>query len=407
MSMVEWISREKKDSLILFVHGLKGGLDTWDFNEETSFPKLLAADEDISNVFDIACFNYFTKFTQTYAKTTGLLARIFSGKKKLERNLPTDEIAELLYTEIRVTLTDYSRIIIIAHSMGGLISKNLILKKVEHEEQSNIIGFISLAVPHSGAKLANLTSMVSSNAQLVDLGLLSEATDILNRRWLNCSKRLPVTRYVYGSHDTIVDKKSALPMDSERNNSIAVNEGHSSICKPENSLSTVFVAVKQFIQQINLEAPKKICVERFTDEQQYDNEYFVLKMIVADIHQDIAKHAKEYYYNAELARNIFTSDYDRELLSHLYSKIREIYQEEYEQHIANSVSPDKFIAAVHRRITQEDKSSLDSLIKSLETVHKKGMLHQLANKNDRDIVWSSGTSVETLERLRRGNYEGK
>lgn len=407
MSMVEWISHEKKDSLILFVHGLNGGLETWNCNEETSFPKLLAEDEDISNVFDVACFNYFTKFTQTYAKTSGLLARIFSGKKKLERNLPTDEIAELLYTEIRVTLSDYSRIIIIAHSMGGLISKNLILKKVEHEEQSNIIGFISLAVPHSGAKLANITSMVSSNAQLVDLGLLSEATDTLNRRWLNCSKRLPVTRYVYGAHDTIVDKKSALPMDSERNNSIAVNEGHSSICKPENNSSTVFVAVKQFIQQINLEAPKKICVERFSDEQQYDNEYFVLKMIVADIHQDIAMHAKEYYYNAELARNIFTSDYDRKLLGHLYSKIREIYQEEYEQHIANSISPDKFIAAVHGRITREDKSSLDSLIKSLETIHKKGMLHQLANKNDRDIVWSSETSIETLERLRRGNYEGK
>ncbi|EOO5701885.1 hypothetical protein FRO72_RS24775 [Escherichia coli] len=42
MSMVEWISHEKKDSLILFVHGLNGGLETWNFNKETSFPKLLA-----------------------------------------------------------------------------------------------------------------------------------------------------------------------------------------------------------------------------------------------------------------------------------------------------------------------------------------------------------------------------
>lgn len=52
--------------------------------------------------------------------------------------------------------------------------------------------------------------MVSSNAQLVDLGLLSEATDTLNRRWINCSKKLPITRYVYGSHDTIVDKKKRI-----------------------------------------------------------------------------------------------------------------------------------------------------------------------------------------------------
>lgn len=407
MSMVEWIRRENKDSLILFVHGLNGGLDTWDFNKDVSFPKLLSLDEDISTGFDVACFNYFTKFTQTYAQSKGILARFWAGKKKIEKNLPTDEIAELLYTEVRVTLSEYSRIIIIAHSMGGLISKNFILKKIEHEEQSNIIGFISLAVPHSGAKLASITSMVSSNAQLVDLALLSEATDTLNRRWLNCSKRLPVTRYIYGAHDAIVDKKSALPMDSERKNSIAVNEGHSSICKPENNTATVFVAVKQFIQQINLEAPKKISIERLEDEQQYDNEYFVLKMIVADIHQDITMHAKEYYYNAELMRNVFTSDYDRALLGYLYSKIREIYQEEYEQHIANSIAPDKFISTVHARISREDKLSLDSLIKSLETVHKKGMLHQLANKKDRDIVWSSGTSIETLEELRRGSNEGK
>ncbi|WP_147194792.1 ABC-three component system protein [Pantoea sp. CCBC3-3-1] len=405
MSMVEWISEEKKDSLILFVHGLKGGMDTWDFDADISFPKLLALDEDISNVFDIACFNYFTKFTQTYAKTSGILARIFSGKNKIEKNLPTDEIAELLYTEIEINLDSYSRIIIVAHSMGGLISKNVILKKIEHEEDSKIIGFISLAVPHSGAILGNITSLVSSNAQLVDLKLLSNATDELNRKWLNCINNVPITRYIYGAHDSVVDKKSALPMDSERKNSFAVNESHSSICKPNNNQSTVFVAVKKFIHFINAQAPKKIFIERLTDEQQYNNEYFVLKMIVADIHQDITMHAKEYYYNAELIRNVFTSDHDQLILSHLYSKIREIYQEEYEQHIASSVSPDKFIATVHARISKEDKTSLSSLLKSLETVHKKGMLHQLANSNDKDIVWSSETNMDKLEKLRRGEYE--
>lgn len=75
--MVEWISHEKKDSLILFVHGLNGGLETWNFNKETSFPKLLAEDEDIGNVFDIACFNYFTKFTQTYAKNVRIMGSYF------------------------------------------------------------------------------------------------------------------------------------------------------------------------------------------------------------------------------------------------------------------------------------------------------------------------------------------
>ncbi|MCE0845168.1 GPI inositol-deacylase [Buttiauxella sp. A2-C1_F] len=405
MSMVEWISRENKNSLILFVHGLKGGLDTWENSEGISFPMLLTEEEDIKDSFDVACFNYFTTFTQTYASTKGVLARILSRTKRKERNIPTDEIAELLYTEININLSNYERIIIIAHSMGGLISKNLILKKAEYEESSNIVGFISLAVPHSGAKIANIASLVSTNAQLVDLSLLSNATDDLNRRWINASKKLPVTRYIYGTYDSYVDKKSALPMDSERKNSFAVNDDHGSICKPENSQSMVFIAVKKFITEIDKAEPNSIVVERFLDAQQYDNEYFVLKMIVADIHKDIAQNAKEFYYNAELVRNIFTSDYDRKILSQLYAKIRTIYQEEYESHIADSISPDKFIAGVHARISREDKASLDTLIKSLDSVHKKGMLHQLANKNDRDIVWSSATCLKDLEKLKRVDNE--
>lgn len=405
MSMVEWISRENKNSLILFVHGLKGGLDSWEHSEGITFPTLLIEEEDIKNTYDVACFNYFTTFTQTYAKSKGILARILSRTKKKERNIPTDEIAELLYTEININLSNYERVIIIAHSMGGLIAKNLILKKAEYEEVSNIVGFISLAVPHSGATIANIASLVSTNAQLVDLSLLSDATDSLNRRWINTTKKLPMTRYVYGTYDSYVDKKSALPMDSERKNSFAVNDDHTSICKPENNQATVFVAVKRFISEIGKAEPAQIVIERFLDEQQYDNEYFVLKMIVADIHHDIAKNAKEFYYNAELIRNIFTSDYDRNVLSHLYAKIRTIYQEEYESHIADSVLPDKFIAGVHARISREDKASLDCLIKSLDSVHKKGMLHQLANKNDRDIVWSSETCLNDLEKLKRGDNE--
>ncbi|WP_432806733.1 ABC-three component system protein, partial [Mesobacillus maritimus] len=32
--------------------------------------------------------------------------------------------------------------------------------------------------------------------------------------------------------------------------------------------------------------------------------------------------------------------------------------------------------------------------------HKKGMLHQLANKLDRDIIWSPDTSLDSLNSLR-------
>ncbi|EMU6154737.1 hypothetical protein WN993_001021 [Yersinia enterocolitica] len=400
MSMIEWVRKENKKNLVLFVHGLKGGLDSWDFDHSISFPKLLAGEADLVNVFDIACFNYFTTFTNTYGAAKSVWQRLFGSTRKLSQNLPVDELSELLITEIDITLSDYDKIIIVAHSMGGLVTKNCILKKIKDESQRTIAGFISLAVPHSGALLAKFPSLISSNAQLVDLNVLSDTTDQLNRDWLKEKDKLPITKYIYGSHDIIVNKKSALPMDSVRINSTAVDEDHFSICKPNDNKKTVFTAVKKYIIEIMDEIPVQLEIADFVDESQYDNEYFVLKMMIADVHEDITRHAKEYYYNAELARNIFTSDHDREILSNLYRKIRMIYQEEYEFHIANKTLPDLLISRVHSRISNEDKGRLDSLLRNLDTVHKKGMLHQLANNKSKDVVWSSLTSLDSLDKLK-------
>lgn len=138
----------------------------------------------------------------------------------------------------------------------------------------------------------------------------------------------------------------------------------------------------------------------FKDDSQYDKEFFFLKMIIADVHSDIAKHAKEYYYNAELARNVFTSDHDREILGSLYRKIREIYQTQYHDSIANHNTSNQLLASIHKKIEDEDKVKLLSLLNSLDSVHKKGMLHQLANKLDRDVIWSPETSLASLHDLR-------
>lgn len=101
-----------------------------------------------------------------------------------------------------------------------------------------------------------------------------------------------------------------------------------------------------------------------------------------------------------MARNIFTSDRDRETLSVLYRKIREIYQTQYHDSIANHNTANQLLAAIHKKIEDEDKIKLSSLLDTLDSVHKKGMLHQLANKLDRDIIWSPDTSLDSLNSLR-------
>ncbi|EBB2957306.1 hypothetical protein CJR17_07740, partial [Salmonella enterica] len=138
----------------------------------------------------------------------------------------------------------------------------------------------------------------------------------------------------------------------------------------------------------------------FKDDKQYDNEYFVLKMIIADVHEDITNHAKEYYYNAELARNLFTSDHDRAILDNLYRKIKNLYQTQYQIAISERLSSDQLLAAIHSKIDNEDKNELVSLLASLDNLHKKGMLHQLANKLNRDVIWSPDTTVDSISELR-------
>ena len=404
MSMLEWVKKEKNPNLILFIHGLNGGIDTWSYSEEISFPSLIATNKSMQSAYDIACFNYFSTLTNTYGNAKSWAKRLFSSLKKKQKNLPVDEIAELLRTELEVNLSDYENIIFVAHSMGGLIAKACILKQLEEEQVSSVKGFISLAVPHSGAKIANIGGLISKNVQLDDLGVLSNTIDDLSRKWLH-TPNTPKTKYIYAANDSYVDKKSALAIDSIKKDSRAVDEDHSSICKPMDTEQTIYKAVLKDIADFEEYFSSTLPLENFIDNNQFDTQFFVIKMVLADIHESIQGHAKEYFYNAELARKIFTSDADREKLGRLYKKIKHMYQEELERHISEATTSDKLISSVHSRIMSEDKLYLNELLNSIDSIHKKGMLHQLANKADGTILWSLDTCLNELSNIKSGSQE--
>lgn len=399
--MLDWVKKEDHSNLILFVHGLKGGVETWRHSPEVSFPDMLGTNPKLSENFDIACFKYFTSFTTTYGVSKSVWGKIFGSFNKIRGNLPIQELGQLLQGEIDVHLSGYKGIYIIAHSMGGLVAKACILKQIEELDHSLVKCFISLAVPHGGAKAANLASLISSNVQVGDLGVMSSAVDKLGRDWLELHNP-PYTKYIYASHDPVVDKKSALPFGSKTKDCLAVDEDHTSICKPANADQTVYKAVVRYIVECESQCKPPLQVKKFVDEKQYDDHYFFLKMILADVHQVIAGHAKGYFFNAEAARKIFTSEYDQERLSELYETIRSIYQQEYQYHVAHGTSSNVFIEAVHRRIYEERDGYLKTVLAGLTDGHKKGMLHQLADALDLSVVWSEDTSIEAIEKL-RGN----
>lgn len=393
--MITWVNLENKPNAIIFVHGLKGGQETWSHDATTSFPQMLALDPQLSDRYDVGCFNYFTTFTTTYGVSKSLFSRIFGSLRKLRKNLPITELAELLRTEFEVNLSNYEKVIVIAHSMGGLISKACILSHLNETQSTPVTGFISLAVPHAGAKIANIGALISSNVQLGDLSPLSDAIDQLSRDWLN-SINPPPAKYIYASHDLVVDKKSALAVESQKKDSSAVDEDHFSICKPKNQDETVYKAVVKYILEFESLKKDPLTIQEFEDNNQYDGHFFVLKMIIAEVHEAITSHAKGYFFNAEEARKLFTSDHDKKLLGELYKKVRNVYQQEYEFHIANKTTTDQLVSSVHSKIMSEDDSYLKTLLSDMDSVHKKGMIHQLADKNDTSIVWSATTTIEDL-----------
>jgi hypothetical protein len=397
--MLQWVQNERKPNLVLFVHGLKGGVDTWAYDNVTSFPKLLFQDKEINESCDIAYFNYFTTFTDIYGAAKGVWNKIFGSKKAL-KNLPITEIAQLLKSEFTISLIDYKSIIVVAHSMGGLITKSCILSQIEESDITPVNGFVSLAVPHIGAMKANLaSSLITSNIQIKDLSILSDAIDGITRKW-TASQLKPNTKYIYGTYDNIVDKKSAVPYDAAHKSIIAVDEDHISISKPKDKSQNVFKIVKQEILSL-IKTNNSLKIETLENQDEFNTEYFVLKLIIADVHKKITNHAKGYFYNAELARKIFTSDKEIEELEKLYNKIKNIYEEEFGNHIANKTTSDQLISSVHQKISQDDQTYLKTFLNNMDNIHKKGMLHQIANNANDTILWSANTNFEDLLKMKK------
>lgn len=403
--MIKFISQNGKNNLILFVHGFTGDSSTWRNGDAPSFPELLAVDPEISNNYDVAEFGYFTKLLNLFAKTgraATVIKRLFSiSHGKLSKNISIEEIGNLLRTEIRFKLQDYDNVLVVAHSMGGLVTKSVITTDIQENIPSKIKLFLSLAVPHHGAEAATFGKLISSNLQIEGLAPLNEFIHKINDDWLKTSLR-PTTKYFYGVYDSVVKKTSAVPSDKENSDVISVNEDHSSITKPGDTESTTYIAVRNLILDFEKNDPgiSNLEHQELTDETDFNDELFVLKLISADIHKTSIRDAKEVFLNAEYIRKIFSSKSDQKRLSGLYTKIRSIYQNSYSKYVHDGIpNSGLLLADVHESILNEDKKFLETFIPFINAIHKQGMLHQLANSEDENIWWVKDGSIDSLRML--------
>jgi len=113
-------------------------------------------DKNIANKYDLCLFTYHTKLTDYFTKST------FFRRGRLVNNSIND-IAKLLSSSIKYPCAKYENIVLIGHSMGGLIAKKLILEDLKASTTSKIKLYISLATPHSGSNFAILGKAILGN----------------------------------------------------------------------------------------------------------------------------------------------------------------------------------------------------------------------------------------------------
>jgi len=162
----------KTPKLIVLIHGvLGGGATSWgDPTQETFWPAMIAADGRFVD-FDIYIVNYLTPLLQTAPD-------IYETASN-----------ELSVIENRGLFSRYGEIHFIAHSMGGLIVKNMLVKlrsSLENQKLRRAKSVVFLATPAQGANIATLGAWFSSNPQFrgMEPAHLNESIKKLEDDWV-------------------------------------------------------------------------------------------------------------------------------------------------------------------------------------------------------------------------------
>ena len=383
-------------NLIVFIHGFMGSEDTW-INKDGKKPLIdfLLQDEEIAANYNIGLFEYHSKLVDLIPKSRGIM-NMFKGKKT-PFNLSIEKLSDLLEMSLQYSCSEFENIILIGHSMGGLIAKRFVLNDIRKNSHTRVKLYISLATPHSGSLFATAGKFLVPNVQIDDLAPLSASIHAMSNEWVQC-QTLPKRIYGQGSYDTIVPRESSVSFDRDNQQVIYSDDDHFSIIVPTEKNIIVYALIAE-LNKI-LKEQKIQSIENndfFLDEGQYDEDVFVLKLLMADIHGTLVNGSKQAFFNAEFAtRKLSAQGIDLSLLTPLYSKINELYVVEF-GNLLNGTHKDSdaLLTAIHVKILNEDKLYLSSLYQPLQGLQKFGMLHQLASQNN-DIWWAKTHNIMTL-----------
>jgi HAD superfamily phosphoserine phosphatase-like hydrolase len=231
--------------LILFVHGLGGDAQaTWGL-----FPQLIRDDSELRD-YDVRLFSY----------PTSLFSLPWS--KKYPR---IQTLADSLRTDIENRFPTQTNIILVCHSLGGLIGRKYLLEEVKNKRPLRIQGVLLYAVPNNGAALASIGDTISwRHNQLRQLCKDADVIRDLASDWVVLKVNEAVkTKYVIAALDRVVDEQSARVFWGNPEIETVSDRGHRDVVKPRNADDTSFLILKNFVSSLAMRQQSDSGLEKY------------------------------------------------------------------------------------------------------------------------------------------------
>lgn len=249
----QWI-RQGQDKVIAFLHGIgaKNSRDYWQ-----PFLNVLLNDEKLQQ-FGLFAWEYPTHVNPSVWRN---LLDSVKGTTLRESAPRIKLLGGVWNTTYQTQFSKYKEVLLICHSMGGLVVKSWIIDALEKGQSESLDALRHIAfyaTPHEGAPITTITSW---NKQLTDMQLDSLLIEDVGRRWhdhvvawkekaLDPSTRL-YNRYIphlvlAGVNDNVVPFKFATIRGMD---TTLVPGDHSQVIQPEGTSDTRYRAWRDDVEK--------------------------------------------------------------------------------------------------------------------------------------------------------------
>lgn len=216
-------------SMIIFIHGLGGEpAETWG-----NFPALIGADDSLRE-FEVGLFGF----------PTSLFSLPIIGRKHLK----IQTLADALRTFIENRYPDRDNLILVCHSLGGLIARRFLVDQVKRKVPLRVKALLLYGVPHNGNALAEVATLIAwQHNQLRQLCRESDLVRDLDADWTTFALGGKVNvRYVVGGLDRVVSEQSARSSWGQTSVDVVADRGHRDLVKPRDAQDLPYLIFRRF-----------------------------------------------------------------------------------------------------------------------------------------------------------------